>query len=198
MGANGGGSTIDKPDLGKLLVELQRYGVQVEDSIGARTGGAGPSDAGMMWIEGIPVTFPFGAEFVATSPFILRNEDDSGWQLYRDGQWLAAATVPPRPKCYELTTTDGIPYWKIALMHLDSLASTVIQTCVYWGNEDQCHFCGIELSLEAGRTIPVKKPAQLAEVAKAAKELDGAVDVTLTTGTNNAPDKGALYLAKCA
>ncbi len=197
MSPNGDGSAADvKPDLGKLLVELQRYGVQVED-IGARTGGAGPSDAGMMWIEGIPVTFPFGAEFVATSPFILR-EEESGWQLYRDGQRLAAATVPPRPKCYELTTADGIPYWKIALLHLDSLASTVIQTCVYWGNEDQCHFCGIELSLEAGRTIPVKRPWQLAEVSKAAKELDGAVDVTLTTGTNNAPDKGALYLAKCA
>lgn len=198
MGAGDGGGTNVEPDLGKLLVELQRYGVQVEDSIGARTGGAGPSDAGMMWVEGIPVTFPFGAEFVATSPFILRNDDGSGWQLYRDGQRLAAATVPPRPKCYELTTSDGIPYWKIALLHLDSLASTVIQTCVYWGNEDQCHFCGIELSLEAGRTIPVKRPWQLAEVSKAAKELDGAVDVTLTTGTNNAPDKGALYLAKCA
>ncbi len=198
MGTNGdGGAVKTKPDLGRLLVELQRYGVQVEDSIGARTGGAGPSDAGMMWVEGIPVTFPFGAEFVGTSPFILR-EEESGWQLYRDGQRLAAATVPPRPKCYSLTTSDGIPYWKIALLHLDSLASTVIQTCVYWGNEDQCHFCGIELSLEAGRTIPVKRPWQLAEVAVAARDLDGAVDVTLTTGTNNAPDKGALYLAKCA
>jgi radical SAM protein (TIGR04043 family) len=198
MGIDGDGSTVvSKPDLGRLLVELQRYGVHVEESIGARTGGAGPSDAGMMWVEGIPVTFPFGAEFVATSPFVLR-EEESGWQLYRDGQRLAAATVPPRPKCYSLTTSDGVPYWKIALLHLDSLASTVIQTCVYWGNEDQCHFCGIELSLEAGRTIPVKRPWQLAEVSKAAKELDGAVDVTLTTGTNNAPDKGALYLAKCA
>lgn len=198
MGTNGDGGAVNmKPDLGRLLVELQRYGVQVEDPIGARTGGAGPSDAGMMWVEGIPVTFPFGAEFVRTSPFLLRHED-SGWQLYRDGQRLAAATVPPPPKSYSLTTSDGIPYWKIALLHLDSLASTVIQTCVYWGNERQCHFCGIELSLDAGRTIPVKKPRQLAEVAKAARDLDGAVDVTLTTGTTNARDKGAVYLAKCA
>ncbi len=198
MGTNGDGGAVNmKPDLGRLLVELQRYGVQVEDPIGARTGGAGPSDAGMMWVEGIPVTFPFGAEFVLTSPFLLRHED-SGWQLYRDGQRLAAATVPPPPKSYSLTTSDGIPYWKIALLHLDSLASTVIQTCVYWGNERQCHFCGIELSLDAGRTIPVKKPRQLAEVAKAARDLDGAVDVTLTTGTTNARDKGAVYLAKCA
>lgn len=198
MGTDGGESArVITPDLGGLIVELQRYGVQVEQPIGARSGGAGPSDAGMMWVGGIPVTFPFAAEFVSTSPFVLRPED-RGWGLYRDDRRVADAELPARPRCYSLETADGIPYWKIALLHLDSLASTVIQTCVYWDTPDQCHFCGIELSLQAGRTIPVKKPAQLAEVAKAARDLDGAVDVTLTTGTTNAPDKGAVYLAKCA
>jgi radical SAM protein (TIGR04043 family) len=194
--SNGGGLAVKQP-LGRLMVELQRYGVKVEESIGARSGGAGPADAGMMWIEGIPVTFPFGADFVASSPFVLRQEGE-GWGLYRDGRRLGDAEVPPRPKCYALNTSDGIPYWKIALLHLDSLASTVIQTCVYWDTEDQCQFCGIELSLKAGRTIPVKRPWQLAEVAKAARDMDGAVDVTLTTGTTGSSDKGALYLAKCA
>ena len=32
----------------------------------------------------------------------------------------------------------------------------------------------------------------------AARDLDGAVDVTLTTGTTRAPDRGALYVARCA
>ncbi|MGH2707734.1 MAG: MSMEG_0568 family radical SAM protein, partial [Actinomycetota bacterium] len=155
------------------------------------------ADAGMVWIEGVPVTFPFGAEYVAASPFSLRQEE-GGWGLYREGRRLADARIPPRPRCYALSTADGVPYWKIALLHLDSLASTVIQTCTYWGTADQCAFCGIELSLEAGRTIPVKRPRQLAEVAAAAKELDGAVDVTLTTGTTGSPDKGARYVAKCA
>lgn len=189
--------TQKTPGLGRLLVELQRYGVQIEEPIGARQGGAGPSDAGMVWFEGVPVTFPFASEFVATSPFVLRHDDD-GWGLYRDGTRLGRAEVPPRPKIYDLSTSDGIPFWKIALMHLDSLASTVIQTCIWWDTPEQCHFCGIELSLQAGRTIAVKRPWQLAEVAVAAKRLDGAVDVTLTTGTTGSADKGALYLAKCA
>ena len=107
-------------------------------------------------------------------------------------------TLPPKPRFYELSTADGVPYWQVALLHLDSLASTVIQTCIYWGNSDQCRFCGIELSLEAGQTIAVKTPAQLAEVAVAARDLDGAVDVTLTTGTTRGPDRGALYVARCA
>jgi radical SAM protein (TIGR04043 family) len=183
--------------LGSILSELQRFGARVDESLEGRKGGAGPSDAGMMWVEGHPVTFPFAAEYVASSPYAFRNSDE-GWGLYRHGNRVASAAPPPRPRFYDLATADGIPYWMIALLHLDSLASTVIQTCLYWDTEDQCKFCGIELSLQGGRTIPVKKPEQLAEVAAAAKELDGAVDATLTTGTPNSPDRGARYLGRCA
>ena len=90
-----------------------------------------------------------------------------------------------------------MPYWQIALLHLDSVASTVIQTCAYWGNSDQCAFCGIGVTLANGRTIARKTPEMLAEVAVAARDLDGAVDATLTTGTTATPDKGALYVARC-
>jgi radical SAM protein (TIGR04043 family) len=110
----------------------------------------------------------------------------------------AAARPQGRPRFYDLETADGIPYWKLALLHLDSLASTVLQTCAYWGNDDQCTFCGIGVSLESGRTIARKQPGQLAEVAVAAKELDGVVDVTLTTGSTRAPDRGGLYVGRCA
>ena len=194
---------LSGPALGDLLAELQSYGVRVEEGIQARSGGAGPSDAGMIRVEGVPLTFPFTADYVADSPFVLRPEDrpdgsQGAWGVYRDGRRLAGAEVPPRPKFYDLTTADGIPYWKIALLHLDSLASTVIQTCIYWGKGDQCRFCGIELSLQAGRTITVKRPEHLAEVSVAAKELDGAVDVTLTSGTTRGADKGARYLGRCA
>jgi radical SAM protein (TIGR04043 family) len=185
--------------LGPLIAEVQSLGVQVEVPMEeSRRGGAGPADAGMIWVEGIPVTFPHVSGFASSSPYVLRREEQEGWGLYRDDRRLASATLPARPSFYDLQTADGIPYWKIALLHLDSLASTVIQTCVYWGNADQCRFCAIETSLEGGRTISVKKPEQLAEVALAAKELDGALDVTLTTGTTRGSDKGALYVGKCA
>ena len=187
-----------KPDLGPLLTELQSVGVRVDDTgVEGRRGGAGPSDAAMIWVEGIAVTFPFASEYVARSPFVLRPEHE-GWGLYRGKERIGTATLPARPRFYDLNTADGIPYWKIALLHLDSLASTVIQTCSYWDTPDQCRFCGIQLSLEAGRTTAVKRPEQLAEVALAAKELDGAVDVTLTTGSTRARDRGALYVARCA
>jgi radical SAM protein (TIGR04043 family) len=183
--------------LGSMLADLQSYGARIERPLDGRRGGAGPSDAGMIWVEGVAVTFPFTSDYVSDSPFVLREADD-GWRLFRDGAAVARAEVPARPKFYDMQTADGIPYWKIALLHIDSLASTVIQTCRHWGTDDQCQFCGIELSLKAGATIAVKRPEQLAEVAVAAKELDGAVDVTLTTGTTGGADKGALYLGRCA
>ena len=67
--------------------------------------------------------------------------------LLRDGVEVGPVRLHPRPKIYDLETADGVPYWKIALMHLDSLASTVFQRCVYWGTDEQCHFCAIGTSL---------------------------------------------------
>jgi len=114
-----------------VLSEIQARGVRVDEALGqSRAGGAGPADAGMMWVEGVPVTFPHVSAFVSASPFSLRRERD-GLGLYRDAERLASVTLPPPPRFYALSTADGIPYWKIALLHLDSLASTVIQTCAY-------------------------------------------------------------------
>ena len=180
----------------ELITRLQSQGLRVEVPIEARAGGAGPADAGMIWIEGVPTTLPTRADYVSSSPFVLRPEDD-GWAIYRDGDRLASAAPAGRPRFYDLQTAAGVPYWKIALLHLDSLASTVLQTCAYWGNDDQCAFCGIGVTLANGRTIARKTPQMLAEVARAARDLDGAVDATLTTGSTRAPDKGALYVGRC-
>lgn len=185
------GVTVD------LIAELHSVGLRLEADLETRKGGAGPSDAGMLWIDGVPATVPTSASYVAASPYTLRQDDD-GFGIYRGAVRLAEARPAPQPNFYRLRTADGVPYWKIALMHLDSLASTVLQTCAYWGNSDQCQFCGIGLSLADGRTIAKKTPQMLAEVAVAAKELDGAVDVTLTTGSTATPDRGALYVGRCA
>ena len=192
MSRSHGGSAADD-----LIAELQSVGLRVEAELETRQGGACPSDAGMLWIDGVPTTVPTSAAYVAQSPYALRADDD-GFGIYRGAARLAEARPAPQPNFYRMQTADGIPYWKIALMHLDSFASTVLQTCAYWGNSDQCQFCGIGLSLAGGRTIAKKTPEMLAEVAVAAKELDGAVDATLTTGSTATPDRGALYVGRCA
>nr|MDQ3611407.1 radical SAM protein [Actinomycetota bacterium] len=193
-------STAPSPtavEVAQLLTALQSEGLRVEVPLAARAGGAGPADAGMLYVEGVQTTVPTAAAYVAKSPYILRGDDDGTWGIWSDGVRLAGASLAARPKYYDLTTDDGIPYWQIALLHLDSVASTVLQTCAYWGNDDQCQFCGIGVTLAQGRTIAKKTPAMLAEVALAAKQLDGAVDATLTTGSTATPDRGAMYVARC-
>jgi len=139
---------------------------------------------------------PWHAAFVDRSPYTIRVTD-AGADLYRDDELVSPVKLPRRPRIYDMETADGIPYWKIALLHLDSIASTVVQKCIYWGTEEQCGFCGIELT-RGEQTIPVKTPAQLAEVCTAARDYDSAVDVTLTTGSINRRDRGALYISRCA
>ena len=189
----------DRPaaaDISELILDIQARGLRLETQVERRTGGAGPTDSGMLWVEGFSVTAPTDNTVAADSPYVLRGEDQ-GYGIYRDNVRLASATAERRPRFYDLKTADGIPYEQIALLHLDSLASTVVQHCTYWGNSDQCTFCGIGLSLESGRTIARKTPEQLAEVAVAARDLDGAVDATLTTGSTRGVDRGALYVARC-
>src|SRR3954454_4781248 len=195
---DGAVAPIPSPDdVARLITALQSEGLRVEVPVATRTGGAGAADAGVLYVEGGPTTVATSAPYVADSPYVLRGEDDGGWAVYRDGVRLASASAAPRPRYYDLTTAEGVPYWQIALLPLDSVASTVLQTCAYWGTDDQCRFCGIGVTLAAGRTIAKKTPAMLAEVARAAKELDGAVDATLTTGSTATPDRGAMYVGRC-
>ena len=185
----------------RLLVELQSLGVRVEDEtrgdgVQGRRGGAGPADAGFIWVRGLPLTVPMHAAYAHDSPYTLRLTDH-GPMLLRGADDVGPVRIPRRPRIYDMQTAHGVPYWKIALLHLDSIASTVVQKCIYWDTPEQCGFCGIELT-RGEQTISVKTPAQLAEVCTAARDLDGAVDVTLTTGSINRRDRGALYISRCA
>lgn len=173
-----------------------------------RRGGAGPSDHRAVVIGGTAVMVPLRA--AGGSPFRLRVLPDAGTSehapvhpagaiIERDGQEVAAAELPAVPRFHGLVTADGIPYSKIALLHAPGvLASTVMQSCVRYNDPaEACGFCAIGTSMQGGRTIARKTPAQLAEVAEAAVRLDGVKQLVLTTGTPASPDRGAAHLAAC-
>lgn len=133
------------------------------------------------------------------SPFSAVAGPDGRGRLYRDGRLVAELRFPRAPRFYARETADGVPYWKIATLHgADVLATTVLQTCTRYGDRaTSCQFCAIGRSLAAGATVARKTPAQLAEVARAAVDLDGVRHAVLTTGTPATPDRGAAVLADC-
>lgn len=191
----------EKIDLEELVVDLQIRGARLEVPVASigRRGGAGPTDDKAFLFDGQTVMVPTMAGFATDSPYAVRA-DGSGFVITRHGEPLTPVAFPDRPRFYALSTADGVPYWQIAVRHgADVLATTVVQTCIRWNSDaDRCRFCGIGISLRNKATIPVKTPAQLAEVAEAAVRLDGVRHFVMTMGTINETDKGALYMARCA
>ena len=190
-------------DKSYLLTELQSYGVQLSSDFGApsRIGGAGPTDHKAMTVLGSTVMVPVHTYSVEGSPFSLGPiQSDGTASLNFINIPVVKVTFPPQPRFYSLRTVDEIPYWKIATLHsTDVLASTVLQTCIRYGNKNtKCQFCAIGESLKSGRTIAKKSPEQLAEVAYAAMKYDGVRQVVLTTGTPTTNDRGASILCDSA
>jgi radical SAM protein (TIGR04043 family) len=170
-------------------VDIALQGVRMHAPV-SRPDGAGPSDDGHVLVDGANAALPRNPD----SPYrlydgrIFLGELDTGLSL----QLVA------RPRFYDLVTADGVPYEQIARLHgANVLATTVVQTCIRYAEDQRCRFCTIEESLRAGATIAAKTPAQLAEVTQAAVQLDGIKQMVMTTGTTSGPDRGARNLVRC-
>jgi radical SAM protein (TIGR04043 family) len=193
----------------QLINELQSFGVRLADPKVAdsksggdsRRGGAGPSDHMPMTIDGATVMIPVHNAPAFESPYIVDKPDALGRsRVRRDGAMIGEVTFQLRPRFYERSTADGVPYSKIATLHgRDVLATTILQSCIrYQSRTRTCQFCAIGQSLAAGRTIERKTPEQLGEVARAAVELDGVTHMVMTTGTPPGRDRGAKILCESA
>jgi radical SAM protein (TIGR04043 family) len=171
-------------------VDVAIQGIRLLDAPVARRAGAGPSDDGHVLLDGVGAAVPLNPR----SPYSV-----SGGRLLLDGAdtGMGVESVA-RPRFYDLATADGVPYEQLARLHSAKvLATTVVQTCVRYEEAERCRFCAIEESLRQGSTVAVKTPAQVAEVAQAAYELDGISQMVMTTGTSNGRDRGATHLARC-
>jgi radical SAM protein (TIGR04043 family) len=188
----------------QLMTELQSTGLRLvapDAGAASRRGGAGPSDHKAVTVDGVTIMVPVHTSTAWHSPFVAQTPDASGTSaLLRGTIPIASISFPKAPRFYGMQTLDGVPYSHIATLHgADVLATTVLQTCIrYQSRTKTCQFCAIGQSLAAGRTIERKTPAQLAEVAKAAVELDGVKHMVLTTGTPPGKDRGAAILTESA
>src|SRR4051812_16277139 len=118
----------------QLINELQSFGVRLADPKSggdSRRGGAGPSDHMPMTIAGATGMVPVHNAPAFESPYVVDKPDAQGRsRVSRDGAMLGEVKFQLRPKFYERSTADGIPYSKIATLHgRDVLATTILQTC---------------------------------------------------------------------
>ena len=182
----------------QLKVRLLTEGASLPEGISqGRKGGAGPVGGRYFQLPngrscGIPIRTGDMAKRYNSAP--LEPTDNPEIWIYDNS---IEFKLIPKPKFYELKTSDGIEYEKIALLHGSrTLATTVFQSCKYWSFGTECKFCTIPHSYTAGNTILQKTPEQIVEVVLAA-EREGVIDdVLLTTGTTESPDMGIENLVR--
>ncbi|MBU0973214.1 MAG: MSMEG_0568 family radical SAM protein [Proteobacteria bacterium] len=180
-----------------LITEIQSLGIHVPKNITGRKGGAGPSEGRAFLVNKIPVSVPIAGDYVAKSPYSL-EERSGAYSLLKNARFVTSIQVVPEPKFYGKSTEEGVPFRQIALLHgKDCLATTVLQRCVHWKHNRKCSFCATESSLGSKQTIARKTPAQLAMVAKAARDMDHIAHMVLTSGTGDPPGSEIGYLAQC-
>lgn len=183
---------MDTEEVLRLKVRLLTEGITLPRSEwSGRKGGAGPVGARYFILPnsrscGIPIRSGNRAKIFNSAP--LKRTNDSAIWIYDKSVQLK---MVQRPHFYDLKTTDGLSYHKIALLHGDrTLATTVYQSCRYWNTGIQCKFCTIPMSYLSGDTILEKTPEQIAEVVQAAEQ-EGIIDnILLTTGTPETEDVG--------
>jgi radical SAM protein (TIGR04043 family) len=184
-------------NLFEVKTKLLTNGLRVPEGFEkGRKSGAGPAGGNYLQLDdNTVVNTPTWPKFAQNSELSLHKSSQDAWMVV-DGEAEFAVRPVARPKFYDRFTRDGVPMSKVALRHgLDCIASTVLQTCVYWRSGEQCRFCGIELSLKDNSTIARKTPKELIEVVDEALAEGVCKHLTLTTGTPTTDDKGTkLYV----
>jgi len=189
---------LSRDALRRVCVDLQSVGIRFPESLPGRSGGAGPADSRLIIIDGHFLSVPACSWFVADSPYRAVPDDADGFILYHRDTAVSSLQAIDRNEFYKQSTAAGTPYAKIALVHGDDcLASTLYQDCRYRGTAQQCHFCGIDLSLSSESTILYKPPSELAEVACHAATTGLVSHVTLTSGSREDEHSASEHLAEC-
>ncbi|MFX1390372.1 MAG: radical SAM protein [Promethearchaeota archaeon] len=177
----------------ELINTYKTQGIEIDFG---RKGGAGPLGGRYFILENdktlVNVALWNNQE---KTNLVLGQKKGEYFEVYdiRNKNTFGKVRLVRNPKFYELETSDGIKMNKIALVHgIDCLASTIYQKCIYWACGEACAFCGIELSLKYDTTIEEKNAQQMSEVITAAKKEGRCTHMTLTSGTDESEDKGAI------
>jgi len=149
-----------------------------------------PSDLKDLWTN-----VPIEEDFAADSPYALvKDGADYVVRDERDGTRYAAR-IPPEPGWYLGQTSKGTPMHKVGVLQGTYLGIYVSNSCSFWYHSPSlgCKFCTTGLNVGVNE-VAEKDPAEVVEVAKAAKAESGVTFVHLNSGYAG-KDKGLDTMA---
>ncbi|MDP2719390.1 MAG: radical SAM protein [Dehalococcoidia bacterium] len=140
-------------------------------------------------------TFVAGGKFSQESPFHLVKKE-SRFEIWNNGERYVELEMTPRPKYYDLSTSDGTPMVTVATLgsptHMNVVKSMY---CLWAEKEKECTFCAYR---QAWAQVGDKTPLQIAETVQAAVD-EGIVEhVSITTGTLPTKDRGIRSISETA
>ena len=192
--------------LGRINTELQTHGVivptELQEELERDWNAPAIKRGRFILLLERPATGAFttvliiNGKFAANSPYCLAKNGSGGYTVMKNGEKFVDVSLMPRPRYYDMVTTDGVPMSDIAVIgEPDHLRSVLNQRCGYQRIGMGCKFCAVE-SWWAGYMD--KTPAHVAEVTEAAYMEGAARHVTLSTGTKLTRGKGLEDLVEAA
>ncbi|MDI9609889.1 MAG: radical SAM protein [Archaeoglobales archaeon] len=160
-----------------------------------RRGGGGPVGGIGFAVRDSIVSAPAVQSFAKESPYVLLEKDNGVW-LYKGHEKIGKVKLPTA-KYYE-HMIKGISAGRyVALDGVNALVTAVTRKCVHVDAGKKCVFCVIEENVPE-KQIFEKNPEDIAEAVKVAYLEDKSRHLTLTTGTPNLVDKGAIRYSEVA
>jgi radical SAM protein (TIGR04043 family) len=150
-----------------------------------------PAGAG----ELLPV-FIVNGKRSSNSPLHLVKNDRGGYEVRANGAKYADVTLLPRPGFYDLTTPNGVPAHKLAvIVGPGHMRSVVNQRCHYQQIGRPCKFCAVRNWWDANVE---KTTTEIAEVVAAGVKEGVVRHISMTTATLNTRGKGLETLVETA
>ncbi|MEG9194237.1 MAG: radical SAM protein [Candidatus Methanoglobus sp.] len=160
-----------------------------------RRGGGGPVGGVGFAVKDSIVSAPAVQSFAKASPYAILGKEGSFW-LYKGEEKIGKVKLP-KAKYYE-HKIKGISAGRyVALDGVNALVTAVTRRCIHVDSGKKCVFCVIEENVPETQILE-KAPEDIAEAVKVAYEEDRSRHLTLTTGTPNPVDKGALRYSEVA
>ncbi len=154
-----------------------------------------------MTIAGVTVMVPVHTAPAFESPYFIERPDVSGRsRVLRDHLLVGEIDYPSKPRFYDLTTADGTPYSKIAVLHgRDVLATTILQTCIrYKSRTKTCQFCAIGHRSQRDARSSARRRSSWRRSQPPRVALMGVKHMVMTTGTPPGTDRGAAIMTESA
>jgi radical SAM protein (TIGR04043 family) len=131
-----------------------------------------------------------------TSPLHMVRNGSNKYEVWLGDEKYTDITLLPRPKFYNITTSSGVPMYKVAvIVSPGHIRSVVNQRCYYQQIAKACQFCAVQHWWDANME---KAPSEIADTV-AAGVIEGVVEhVSLTTATLGTRGKGLEDLVETA